>query len=133
MLDPRIKKLAELLIDHSTQLQPGEKVLIEAFDLPDPSLVCCLVEIAHARGGIPVVNWKNNAIARSLLHHGNDTSFALQGNLEAHTMEQMDAYIGIRGAANSNEFSDVPSEQMQLFQEHCWQKVHLALRVPKTK
>ena len=133
MLDPRIRKLAELLIDHSTQLQPGEKVLIEAFDLPDPSLVCCLVEIAHARGGIPVVSWKSNAIARSLLQHGSETSFTLLGNLEAHTMEQMDAYIGIRGAANSNEFSDVPSSQMQLYQEHCWQKVHLALRVPKTK
>ena len=74
MLDPRIKKLAELLIDHSTQLQPGEKVLIEAFDLPDSSLVCCLVEVASSRGGIPVVSWKSNAIARSLLHHGDDTS-----------------------------------------------------------
>lgn len=133
MLDPRIQKLAELLIDHSTQIQPGEKVLIEAFDLPDPSLVCCLVETARARGGIPFVSWKSNAISRSLLHHGDDQTFALQGSLEAHTMEQMDAYIGIRGAANSNEFSDVPSEQMQLFQEHCWQKVHLELRVPKTK
>ena len=133
MLDPRIRKLAELLIDHSTQLQPGEKVLIEAFDLPDPSLVCCLVEIAHARGGIPIVNWKCNAIARSLLHHGNEASFTLQGDLDAHTMEQMDAYIGIRGAANSNELSDVPSAQMQLYQEHCWHRVHHSIRVPKTK
>ena len=132
MLDPRIRKLAELLIDHSTQLQPGEKVLIEAFDLPDPSLVCCLVEIAHARGGIPVVNWKCNAIARSLLHHGNEPSFTLQGDLDAHTMEQMDAYIGIRGTANSNELSDVPSAQMKLYQEHCWHRVHHAIRVPKT-
>ena len=133
MLDPRIKKLAELLIDHSTQLQPGEKVLIEAFDLPDPSLVCCLVELAHARGGIALVNWKNNAIARSMLHHGNEASFTLRGNLEAHTMEQMDAYIGIRGTSNSNELSDVPSSQMQLYQEHCWHRVHHSLRVPKTK
>ena len=133
MLDPRIRQLAELLIDHSTQLQPGEKVLIEAFDLPDPSLVCCLVETAHARGCIPVVHWKSNAVTRSLLRHGNEASFALLGNLEAHTMELMDAYIGVRGAANTNEFSDVPSANMQLFQEHCWQKVHLALRVPKTR
>ena len=133
MLDPRIRKLAEVLIDHSTQLQPGEKVLIEAFDLPDPSLVCCLVEIAHARGGIPIVNWKCNAIARSLLHHGNDASFTLQGDLDAYTMEQMDAYIGIRGTANSNELSDVPSAQMKLYQEHCWHRVHHEIRVPKTK
>lgn len=133
MLDPRIRKLSEVLIDHSTQLQPGEKVLIEAFDLPEPSLVCCLVELARARGAQPVVSWKCNAITRSLLNHGNEATFSLLGDLEAHTMEQMDAYIGIRGAANSNELADVPSEQMRSFQEHCWQKVHLALRVPKTK
>lgn len=133
MLDPRIRKLAELLIDHSTQLQSGEKVLIEAFDLPDPSLVCCLIECATARGGIPIVNWKCNAIQRSLLRSGSETSFTLQGELDANTMKQMDAYIGIRGTANSNELSDVPSSQMQLYQEHCWHKVHHALRVPHTK
>lgn len=133
MLDPRVQRLAELLIDHSCEIQPGEKVLIEAFDLPDPSLVCCLVEIARARGGIPAVSWKSNAVNRSLLHHGNEDTFALQGDIESHAMQQMDAYIGIRGAANSNELADVPGPQMQLYQEHCWQKVHLALRVPKTK
>lgn len=133
MLDPRIEKLATLLVDHSCQLKPGEKVLIEAFDLPDPVLVCCLVEIACQRGAIPIVIYKNNLIVRSLLLSSDEATFALTGNLEAHTMQQMDAYIGIRGAANSNELGDVPGEQMRLYQDHCWHKVHLALRVPKTK
>jgi aminopeptidase len=133
MLDPRIEKLATLLIDHSCRLTPGEKVLIEAFDLPDPSLVCCLIEIARDRGAIPVVSCKNNIITRSLLRTGDEATFRLAGDIEAHAMQQMDAYIGIRGAANSNELGDVSSEQMQLFQDHCWHKVHLALRVPNTK
>ena len=50
MLDPRIRQLAEVLIDHSCRLQSGEKLLIEAFDLPDPAIVCCLVELARERG-----------------------------------------------------------------------------------
>ncbi len=133
MLDPRIRRLAELLIDHSTRLKAGEKVLIEAFDLPDPSLVCCLVELARERGGIPVVSWKSNAIVRSLLMHADADTFRTIGQIEAQTMSQMQAYIGIRGSANNNELSDVPSSQMALYQEHCWQPVHLALRVPKTK
>ena len=44
MHDPRIDTLADLLLDHSCRIEKGEKVLIEAFDLPDPSLVCALVE-----------------------------------------------------------------------------------------
>lgn len=133
MLDPRVRRLAELLIDHSVRLEPNERVLIEAFDLPDPSLVTCLVEIARARGGVPVVSWKCNAIVRSLLRHGDVETFKQVGEIEAYAMSQMQAYIGIRGAANTNELADVPSAQMSLYQEYWWHPVHLALRVPKTK
>jgi aminopeptidase len=133
MLDPRIRRLAELLIDHSVRLQPNEKVLIEAFDLPDPGLVTTLIELARARGGIPVVSWKSNAVIRSLLKHGDQDTFQLCGEIEANAMRQMQAYIGIRGTANSNELADVPASQMAQYQEHWWHPVHLALRVPKTK
>jgi aminopeptidase len=133
MLDPRLHRLAELLVNHSCRLQPGEKVLIEAFDLPDAALVTCLIELARARGALPVVQWKSNTITRSLLRHADAETLQLIGGIEAHAMQQMDAYIGIRGAANSNELADVPSSQMSLYQEHWWRPVHLALRVPKTK
>jgi hypothetical protein len=36
MHDPRLDKLASTLINHSTKLQAGEHVLIEAFDIPSP-------------------------------------------------------------------------------------------------
>ena len=48
-------------------------------------------------------------------------------------MEEMDAYIGIRGAANSSEFADVPIEQMDLYQRLWWQPVHSQIRVPRTR
>jgi aminopeptidase len=38
-------------------------------------------------------------------------------------MKQMDAYIGIRGAANSSELSDVSAEQLDLYQQHWWKPV----------
>ena len=34
MHDARLIRLAEILVDHSCEVQAGEKVLIEAFDLP---------------------------------------------------------------------------------------------------
>jgi aminopeptidase len=48
-------------------------------------------------------------------------------------MEQMDAYIGVRGSANSSEFADVPHAQMDLYQKRWWHPVHSEVRVPKTK
>jgi aminopeptidase len=133
MQDPRFTRLAETLVDHSCRLKPGDKVLIEAFDLPEPNLVCRLVDIASERGAIPLVMWKNNAILRSLYRGATAESMQLAGQLEAEAMKQVDAYIGIRGSANSDELSDVPPEKMELYTEHWWQPVHINLRVPQTR
>ena len=54
MNDPRISKLANLLLDHSCSLQEGERILIEAFDLPEPNLVIALVELG-GRHDVPFI------------------------------------------------------------------------------
>ena len=133
MKDPRITRLADVLLDHSCEIQRGEKLLIEAFDLPQSSLVCELVEGAARRGALPLVTWKDNKILRSLYSTATPESMTLIGDLERSRMEQMDCYIGIRGAANSSQFSDVPHDKMDLYQEKWWQRVHSEVRVPDTR
>lgn len=133
MKDPRIDRLAQVLLHHSCRIQPGQKVLIEAFDLPTPQLICRLIEDAAAAGAIPVVSVKDNAVLRSLYRTATVDSMQLAGRFEAAVMSEMDAYIGIRGSANSSEFSDVPGDRMDLYQQHWWQPVHIGIRVPKTR
>lgn len=133
MKDPRIHRLAEVLIDHSCQLQRGQKVLIEAFDLPEMDLVARLIELASERGAIPLVSCKHNDVLRTLYRTASVESMRLAGQFEAARMSEMDAYIGVRGTANTNEFADVPVEQMDLYQQHWWQPVHVQVRVPKTR
>ena len=65
MTDPRITKLAELLINHSCRLQSGEHILIEAFDVPE-SIVIELIRAARRSGGHPHVAWRSNRILRAL-------------------------------------------------------------------
>lgn len=133
MRDPRIDRLAEILLDHSCQVQPGEHVLIEAFDLPDTALVCRLVELTAKRGGHPLVSWKNNTILRSLYSTGTEVNLGLAGEIEEFQMKKVQAYIGIRGTANVAQFADVPHEKMDLYQKLWWNRVHSNVRVPKTK
>lgn len=133
MQDPRIDRLAEVLLDHSCQLQSGENVLIEAFDLPEVQLVCALVEKAAERNAIPVVSIKQNAVLRSIYRTATVESMQLASELEGERMRRVQAYIGIRGAANSSQFADVPHEKMDLFQKHWWKPVHGSIRVPETK
>jgi aminopeptidase len=133
MYDLRIDQLADLLLDHSTQLQAGEKILIEAFDLPNPALVCRLVEGAVQRKAIPLVTWKSNEVLRSLYRTATIEGMQLAAQFERSRMEAVQAYIGIRGAINSSQFADVPQEKMDLYQQHWWHSVHSEVRVPKTR
>jgi aminopeptidase len=132
MQDPRIDRLADILLDHSCELQTGERVLIDAFDVPDPALVCRLVEGAAKRGGVPFVSWKSNTVLRSLYQSATEEGMKLAGEFDLARMQQMQAYIGIRGAANSSQFADVAQPKMDLYQQHWWKPV-TDFRVSKTK
>jgi aminopeptidase len=133
MHDPRIDKLANLLLDHSCRIKKGERVLIEAFDLPEVDLVCALVEGAAARGSVPLVSTKNNRVLRSLYQTATAASMDAAAEFEKARMESVQSYIGIRGAFNSSQHADVPQEKMDLYQQHWWHTVHSEVRVPKTK
>jgi aminopeptidase len=63
MHDPRYEKLADILVGHSTKVQEGENVLIEAIDIPD-EMVITLIRKVRERGGNPVVTLKRNRIQR---------------------------------------------------------------------
>lgn len=132
MHDPRIDQLANVLLDHSCRLEKGETVLIEAIDLPEPQLVCALVEGATARGVTPLVETKNLEVQRALYLGATEKSMKLAGELERHRMEKVQAYIGVRGSANGSQLVGVPSERMDLYQEH-WLRHVNEYRVPKTK
>ncbi len=122
MHDPRIETLANLLLDHSCQLKAGEKVLIEAIDLPEPHLVCALVEGAAKRGAIPLVTWKSQEVQRALYRNATARVDASSpAKFEGERMREMQAYIGVRGAAQSAASSPTcRADKMDLYQQHWW-------------
>ncbi|PKK85481.1 MAG: aminopeptidase [Thermoplasmata archaeon HGW-Thermoplasmata-1] len=132
MKDPRIEQFAKGLIEYSTELKAGEKVLIEAFDVPH-DLVNTLIKKATEAGAIPFITVKNNLMLHELYKNATEEQMKLIGKWERARMEEMDAYIGIRGSNNISEMSDVPGDRMKLYQKHWLKPVHLEVRVPKTK
>lgn len=132
MLDTRIRELAKNLIGYSTNLQKGEKILIEMFDDGLP-LSKALVEEAYRAGGVPFVTVKNNKILRQLLKDASIDQLKMIAQWEAARMSSMDAYIAIRAAENVSELSDVSPEQIQRYQQYWNKPVHMEIRVPKTK
>jgi aminopeptidase len=132
MRDPRNARLAQVIIGHSTRLEPGESVLIESFDLRD-GLVLDLVDEALRVGGLPLVYLRSNSVIRQLLRGGSEAQIRLQAEVELFQMKKVQAYVGLRAADNISELSDVPGEQMQRYTQHLQQPVHFDQRVNRTK
>jgi aminopeptidase len=132
MLDSRVEKLAELLINYSVELKPGENVLIEGFGV-DPMIIRELVRKAHQAGGHPYVHIRDHSITRQLLLDATEEQIDLWAAQDRALMERMHAYIGVRGGNNVSELSDVPADKMKLYMERYNHVVHSQVRVKKTK
>jgi aminopeptidase len=130
MSDPRYARLAEVLTGFSCNLKKGERVLIDAFDVPD-AFVIALVRAARDLGAIPYVNLQKARITRELLKGASKDQYQLTADIELARMQRMDAYIAARGSDNIFETSDVPAERVQLVAKAM--KPVLDHRVNKTK
>lgn len=132
MLDPRFTQLAQVLVHHSIKLQPGEKVFVEAFDIPTDFTAELLRVIAEA-GGLPIVATYQMAVQRALYSVATEEQMRTIGQIERARMESVQCYIGVRGNSNIAELSDVPADRMALYEKYWWNHVHSEVRVPKTR
>ncbi len=131
MVDPRMNKLADLLVGYSTKVQPGECVLIDAYDAPE-EMVTLLVKRVAKTGGLPFVETHSAKVMRSLYMNTSEEHSKIYGKRDLEFMKQMQAYIGLRGSLNINETSDVPDDKRKIYQDY-WQKPVLDQRVSKSK
>lgn len=133
-MDPRTTKLADLLVNFSTNAKAGDNLLVEAIGLDTLPLAEEIIRIANQKGVITHHNIHDHTLLRAFL-----TSAKQEEQVSALTkhalgqMKDMDCYIGIRGPSNVAELSDVPQEQMNWYNKHYFDAVHIKERVANTR
>jgi aminopeptidase len=132
MHDPRIDKLAKMLIDYSCAVKKGEKILVEAIDVPH-AFSAALIRHTRAAGGLPLVMLKSNEINRALMLDGQPEQWETIARVEKLQMQNVQCYIGARGSPNVSELSDVPADKQKLYESTVWEKVHRDVRITKTR
>ena len=132
MLDPRVTKLAELLASHSCRLGPEDRLLIHAFDIPDEA-VAEVVRVAQSKGAQVAVRLESNVVKRQLMLGMTEANAATIATIEKAEMDEMTAYIALRGSDNYAEQSDVPGETLTMWQKVYATPVVFQTRIPKTK
>jgi aminopeptidase len=114
MTDPRYQKLAKLLVNYSTQVKKGDRVLLDMIDVPDEFSVE-LMRAVRAAGGTPFIEVRHTRITREILRETNGKHAALLRDIELFRMKKVQAYIAIRGSDNMSENSDVPADRQALY------------------
>jgi aminopeptidase len=132
MNDPRYSTLASTIIRHSCQLQQGEHILIEAFDIPD-AMVIALIDEARRAGGHAHVAERSTRLMRALQDGAAEEAVATWADCDLHRMKRMQAYVGLRGADNASEMAGIATTQLQRVGRLYNKPVHSDQRVKHTK
>jgi aminopeptidase len=115
-MDPRIREHAEVVVDHSTGLQEGDNVVIDAHPVAE-DLVTALHETIADVGANPlVIQQRLGKRFRRAYLRNHDGEFDLPSH-EMALFEEMDCYIAIRADANVVEESDVDGDTQTAYSQ----------------
>lgn len=132
-MDPRIEKLAKNLVHYSMKVKPNDKVYIQYTGEDTKDTARQLIKEVYAAGGIPFPHYTDPEIKREMLLHCTKEQLQLMASFDASEMEKMDCFVSVRGGDNVAELSDVPEDNMALYEKYYDSLVHGEIRVKKTR
>ncbi len=109
-MDPRWKQLGEILINYSTEVKAGERVMIAMVEPETYPLVQGVYEAAIKAGAYPQVQFLSETLRHSVMKYGNEDQVNWVPEIEAYGMDWADVYIGLRGGYNLYENADIPTD-----------------------
>jgi aminopeptidase len=106
MTDPRVERLAGLLVDYSLGLREGKVLRIDSLEAGSP-LVLALYSVALRAGALPYTNVMLSGLGETLLHHGSDEQLTYLSPVQWEEIEQLDALVTIWSETNTRALSRV--------------------------
>lgn len=116
MIDPRVVKMAETLINYSLSIKPGDKLIIYGTPAGAP-LVTEAYRAALRAGGLPVVRIALPGLDEILFAEGSDEQLRFLPQLAVDEIEYFDARLAIRAAENTKSLSGADPGRVALYQK----------------
>lgn len=132
MIDIRLARLADTIIDYSLNIQPGERVLIESSKNCSEMLKYMIRKIAD-RGAIPLVQLNETTLRASLITNGSVEQFKLMEKHQRSILSDVDVYINMLDSDNSFDMSSVPSDKRKIYQEYYFKPINFEIIIPNKR
>ena len=119
-MDPRVKKVAEVLIKYSVAIKPADLVMIHLYDpLAEPLALAVYEEVVKA-GGNTVFNMAPTGADvyadELLLKYGSDEQLDFTHPVFQWMMDNIDVRIALRAPSNTKALSNVSPDRLARFQ-----------------
>jgi aminopeptidase len=114
MNDARWDQLAEILVNYSTRVEQGERVMINMMEPETEPAVEAVYRSVVRAGGYPEVYYSSDFLKRIMITSGTTEQISWVPEVESYGMEWCDCYIGLRGARNPFELGELPTDKLTL-------------------
>ena len=113
MADIRVEKLADLLVNYSVAVKPGDKVVIQGETGGEPLIKAVFTKVLQA-GGLPYVMASLPGMEELVYKYGNDKQLQFVPEPYKQVMSTYDARIVVFSDSNTKALSNVDSAKMVL-------------------
>ncbi len=115
MSDPRIVKLADILVNYSVAVKPGDTVLLTG-SVPALPLVTETYRQIIRSGGHPLLQLQEDEFSEILLSEASDDQLQHVPEPMKLILETYDCMINIRGASNTRSLSGTDPARQRMMQ-----------------
>jgi aminopeptidase len=113
MYDPRLEKLADVLVNYSTTIRPGDFVRLAGPPVSRPLIVTLYAAVISA-GGHPHVQMVPDECGEIRLELGNEQQLVFEDPLDLYTIERIDASISLWAQDNTKSLSQTDPQKQAL-------------------
>ncbi|NQU79043.1 aminopeptidase [Candidatus Woesearchaeota archaeon] len=129
MVEENIKKLAKILVEHSTKIKKGDKVVINADIVAEP-LVKEVFRLCLIKGAYPSVHTHLPGMTQLFFKNASDEQLRHFPVVAMYESKNADVFIGIFGTSNTRELSNIDPKRIAMRSKttHSISKVRLEKR-----
>jgi aminopeptidase len=115
MRDPRLEKLADVLVNYSVGVKPGNLVRISGPPISQPLVIELYRRVVEA-GGHPIVRMSPEELGEIFVKHASDEQLQYLNPINVFEYEKIDCSIGIWAEENTKALSNADPKRIGLSQ-----------------
>jgi len=113
MTDPRYDKLADVIVNYSTQVKPGDLVRLAGPVVGRPLLAALYKAVVKA-GGHPFLNVTFDECQETRLLEASDEQLRFANPVDLYMVDAIDVSISLWGEDNTKSLTQIPAERQAL-------------------